>query len=57
MHSDIGVAGVKVVVKETKIAPRYLFITPPDLAELEQRIRGRDCGRRHFERKFKECHC
>ena len=35
-----GVAGVK-TVKETKIAPRYLFITPPDLAELEQRMRGR----------------
>jgi guanylate kinase len=37
---DIGVGGVQ-TVKETKIAPRYLFITPPDLAELEQRMRGR----------------
>jgi guanylate kinase len=37
---DIDVNGVK-VMKETKIAPRYLFITPPSLQELENRIRGR----------------
>ena len=28
-------------VKETKIAPRYLFVTPPSIGELESRLRGR----------------
>eukprot|EP00943_MAST-04B_sp_MAST-4B-sp1_P010005 g10005.t1 len=37
---DIDVNGVK-LVKETKIAPRYLFITPPSMDELETRLRGR----------------
>jgi|TARA_B110000008_G_C16855412_1_gene518509 guanylate kinase len=37
---DIDINGVK-LVKETKIAPRYLFITPPSIGELESRLRGR----------------
>ena len=37
---DIDINGVK-LVKETKIAPRYLFVTPPSIGELESRLSGR----------------
>jgi len=37
---DIEMEGVK-QVKNSDIRARYVFIAPPSLAELEQRLRGR----------------
>jgi hypothetical protein len=37
---DIDVQGVQ-KVKESSLTPRYLFIAPPSMEELEKRLRGR----------------
>mmetsp|Transcript_16612 Transcript_16612/g.30855 ORF Transcript_16612/g.30855 Transcript_16612/m.30855 type:complete len:247 (+) Transcript_16612:29-769(+) len=37
---DIDIQGV-MKVKESSLKPRYLFISPPSMAELEKRLRGR----------------
>lgn len=37
---DIDVQGVQ-KVKASSLKPRYVFIAPPSMAELEKRLRGR----------------
>ncbi|KAI9489446.1 guanylate kinase [Zychaea mexicana] len=37
---DIDMQGVK-LVKQTQLNPRYIFVRPPSLEVLEQRLRGR----------------
>ena len=37
---DIDIQGV-MKVKESSLKPRYLFISPPSMEELEKRLRGR----------------
>jgi guanylate kinase len=37
---DIDIQGV-MKVKESSLSPRYLFISPPSIEELEMRLRGR----------------
>ena len=37
---DIDMQGVK-SVKNTHINPRYIFIQPPSIQQLEERLRGR----------------
>lgn len=37
---DIDIQGV-MKVKESSLSPRYLFVSPPSMAELEKRLRGR----------------
>lgn len=37
---DIDIQGV-MKVKESSLMPRYLFISPPSMEELEKRLRGR----------------
>ena len=37
---DIDIQGV-MKVKESSLSPRYLFISPPSMEELEKRLRGR----------------
>lgn len=37
---DIDIQGVQ-KVKQSSLQPRYIFVAPPSLTELEQRLRGR----------------
>lgn len=38
---DIDVQGAAILRREKQLAAAYIFISPPDLAELEKRLRGR----------------
>lgn len=48
---DIDVQGAEIVRREGKLSASHIFIAPPDMAELERRLRGRGTENEHTIQK------